>query len=277
MSASSYSWAALTPTTDINEVLALLRQMLEQQRQDEALEMMATLLAQLRDQNNELQLRLGKLLKQQYGRKSEKLDAAQLSLFLAQAEKALAAMPAPSALPPAPEAENAAREANLPGLKAAPRKGHGRRPLPAALPREEVSHPVPPKERICETCGREKVCIGHVKSEVLEFIPASFKVLVHVQEKLACKPCVTVRRTASGKPGPGEAISSRALKAPAGTDGEIRRRQRGRWLPAWPSAGPPSSAGAARRAGVEATRRRACRGRRASRPRARRHSARTFR
>jgi transposase len=211
VSASSYSWAALTPTTDINEVLALLRQMLEQQRQDEALEMMATLLAQLRDQNNELQLRLGKLLKQQYGRKSEKLDAAQLSLFMAEAEKALAAMPAPPALPPAPEGENAAREANLPGLKAAPRKGHGRRPLPAALPREEVSHPVPPKERICETCGHEQVCIGHVKSEVLEFIPASFKVLVHVQEKLACKPCgegVVIGPAADrvidrGLPGPG--------------------------------------------------------------------------
>src|SRR6478609_1060835 len=50
------------------------------------------------------------------------------------------------------------------------RKGHGRRPIPDHLPREEVLHDVTPEERTCG-CGREKARIGEDVSEQLEYIP----------------------------------------------------------------------------------------------------------
>src|SRR5262245_58645599 len=103
------------------------------------------------DQNNALQLRLGKMLRHQFGRKSEKVSAEQLSLFLSRlGQQELAA-----AVPPAPEAPAAVPESagKLAPPKPSPRKGHGRRPLPPSLPREErVLSPVE-EERTCPTCG----------------------------------------------------------------------------------------------------------------------------
>jgi transposase len=61
--------------------------------------------------------------------------------------------------------------------------------LHADLPRETKTVPVPAKERVCEVCGTEKACIGHLKSEVLEFVPAHFKIVEILREKLACPKC----------------------------------------------------------------------------------------
>jgi transposase len=69
------------------------------------------------------------------------------------------------------------------------RKGHGRRPLPASLPREEVLHELAAEERRCPCCGDVRQEIGREMSEQLEFVPASFKVLVHVRVKYACRQC----------------------------------------------------------------------------------------
>jgi transposase len=76
-------------------------------------------------------------------------------------------------------------EASLPRRR---RKGHGRRPIPDHLPREDVLHDVPPEERTC-TCGREKARIGEDVSEQLEYIPGKLVVLRHVYPKYACSGC----------------------------------------------------------------------------------------
>lgn len=194
-------------TLDIAGVVSELRELIAQNRSDEALSKVAALLAQMSDQNRELQLRLGKLLKHQFGRRSEKIDPAQLALLLG----ALAAKPAQApaevvpAQPPAPPAS----DGQLPAPK--PRKGHGRRPLPESLPVETVKIPVPAEERVCAICGAEKTCIGHERSETIEYVPASFKKVVFEREKLACRPCqegVVVAPPAAkvidgGLPGPG--------------------------------------------------------------------------
>lgn len=65
----------------------------------------------------------------------------------------------------------------------------GRNPLPEHLPREEIVLSVPKPHRVCSVCGSTKQCVGHHKSEVLEWVPGSFKVLVFACEKIACKPC----------------------------------------------------------------------------------------
>jgi transposase len=142
-------------------------------------ELLKTLAQQLH-LNEKLQHQLEQLLRQRYGRKTEQIDPAQLLLFaqeiLAQAE------PTPA---PTPEPDPASTP-----KKGAPKKnGHGRKPLPASLPRETVLHDVPPERRTCPDCGAERTCIGHEVREQLEYKPASLVVIEHVRPKYACEAC----------------------------------------------------------------------------------------
>ena len=68
------------------------------------------------------------------------------------------------------------------------RAKHGRRPLPADLPREEVVHDIPEAEKTC-SCGQPLVRIGEEISEKLDIIPAQLKVIRHIRPKYACKKC----------------------------------------------------------------------------------------
>jgi len=96
-----------------------------------------------------------------------------------------------------------------PRKKRAP--GTGRKPLPKDLPRERVEHLLPESERCCGSCGTELSKIREEKSEQLEFIPASFKVIEHVRGVYACKCCEesmqrspkTPQAIEKGLPGPG--------------------------------------------------------------------------
>jgi transposase len=70
-----------------------------------------------------------------------------------------------------------------------PRQPRTKTPLPAHLPRVENVIPVPPEERKCARCGRERRCIGHDVSEVIELRPAELYVRLDKREKLACSTC----------------------------------------------------------------------------------------
>lgn len=133
-----------------------------------------------------------------YGRRSEQLDPAQLLLEFAswvQAQEADTVPVAPSPAPPAP------RE----------RRGHGRTPLPALLPRRRVEHALPEDRCTCTACGGRLVKIGEETSEQLDYQPASLFVIEHVRFTYACHACegtvVTAERPAApiekGRPGPG--------------------------------------------------------------------------
>jgi transposase len=60
-----------------------------------------------------------------------------------------------------------------------------RKPLPAHLPREVVTHH--PDQDCCPDCGGELRNFGEDVAEILEYIPANFKVIRHVRPKFACK------------------------------------------------------------------------------------------
>ncbi|PND31432.1 IS66 family transposase, partial [Achromobacter pulmonis] len=62
-----------------------------------------------------------------------------------------------------------------------------RRPLPEHLPREVHEHL--PKESACPDCGGAWQRLGEDVSEVLEHIPASFRIVRHVRPRLACRCC----------------------------------------------------------------------------------------
>jgi len=160
------------------------------------------LLATLRQQthlNEKLQHQLEQLLRRLYGRKSETLDPNQLLLFAREIVEAATAEPEPTPDPVPPSPANP------------PTKGHGRKPLPASLPRRRVMHDVPPEQRLCPDCGADRACIGADVREQLEYVPASLFVIEHVRPKYACKACrahvVIAERLPEpiekGLPGPG--------------------------------------------------------------------------
>src|SRR4051812_18172952 len=92
--------------------------------------------------------------------------------------------------------------------KARPRQPAVRRPLPAHLPRETVTHAPP---CACLGCGGTVFSrIGQDEREVLEYVPSSFKVIRHVRPKLSCRGCETIVQPPMpslpierGLPGPG--------------------------------------------------------------------------
>ncbi len=90
-------------------------------------------------------------------------------------------------------------------------EGSGRKPLPPSLPRERVEHLLPESDRCCGSCGSELTKISENKSEQLEYIPASFKIIEHVRGVYVCKCCdESIQRAPKppqaiekGIPGPG--------------------------------------------------------------------------
>lgn len=124
-----------------------------------------------------LNLVIAKLRRMQFGRRSEQLDQT-----LAQLEFKLEELEASQAERKTPEAPSAA-------ATSATRRST-RKPLPPHLPRETVEHT--PEAVCCPDCGGKLKPLGEDVSEVLEYVPASFKVVRHVRPKFACSGCDTI-------------------------------------------------------------------------------------
>jgi transposase len=150
-----------------------------------------------------LKAQLAVLRRARFGRSSEKLDREieQLELVLGELEESMAESNA--------RTEQARQERASPArAKPADRKPGGRKPLPAHLPREQVVHQPPPA---CVCCGGKVLRkIADDLTEVLEYVPSSFKVMQHVRPKLSCRDCETIVQAAlpsfpieRGRPGPG--------------------------------------------------------------------------
>lgn len=190
--------AAEARQDDLEAVRQRLRDLAAEGRTDDLVDAAVDLLARVRQDNTELQARLFKALRQLYGRKSEKISPDQLQLFLGQIID-----------DEIPQGASAPAPLNQPKTRA--RRAHGgRKPLPANLPREPYIIPVPDNARRCAECGAEKKTIGYVESEILEFRPAQFVVLVPRREKVACPTCeahVSIsddeKLIERGRPGPG--------------------------------------------------------------------------
>jgi len=154
-----------------------------------------------------LKAQLAALRRARFGRSSEKLDREieQLELTLSDLEEGAAESRA--RLEQAKAAGEAATAAE-PRSRPAPRKPVGRQPLPAHLPREQVVHA---PEGTCSCCGGTVLRrIGDDVTEVLEYVPSSFKVTQHVRPKLSCRACETIMQAPlpslpieRGRPGPG--------------------------------------------------------------------------
>ena len=141
-----------------------------------------------------LKLIIAKLRRMRFGQSSEKIDemVGQLELALEELETG--------------KAERADTTEIAP-VEAAPGK-RVRKPLPDHLPRDTVVHS--PEATCCPDCGGHLKPLGEDVSEVLDYVPASFRVSRHVRPKLACGSCDTIvqapaasRPIARGMAGPG--------------------------------------------------------------------------
>ena len=132
----------------------------------------------------EEQLRLAK--HKQYGKQSEK-DDRQEELFDETEATDQASQPTET-----PAKEQITYTRNKPK----------RKPLPENLPREVIVHDIDEADKVCECCGGERHQMGEDRSEQLEYIPATLKVIEHVRPKYSCRTCEKTATTVNIKQAP---------------------------------------------------------------------------
>jgi len=147
-----------------------------------------------------LKAQLALLKRARFGRSSEKLDREieQLELVLGDLEEGIAE---------SNTRVERARQEPAATRPQADRKPHGRKPLPEHLPRERIIHEPP---ATCTSCGGTVLrLLGEDATEVLEYVPSSFKVVEHVRPKVSCRSCDTIVQAPlpsfpieRGRPGP---------------------------------------------------------------------------
>ena len=145
-----------------------------------------------------LKLQIARFKRTQFGQSSERYpgELMQLELLVEDLESNQAQTRVPESDPAVPIS-----------MTPAAAKDQPRRTLPPHLPRQRIEHS---PSCTCSTCGATLVKIGEDVSEVLEYVPASFKVIRHVRPKLACQACQTIVQSPApsrpidrGLPGPG--------------------------------------------------------------------------
>jgi transposase len=171
----------LDPAALPNNVIALRRLLLH--REDEHAAELAAARNGLKEQvlrNEQLKLRLARLLRERFGASSEKLrrEIEQLEFLLGDTEEQIA-----EATPPAPDEPAAAAASET------QRRRPARRPLPETLPRDVVEHAAP---CACPRCGGALRPLGDDVTEVLDYVPGAFRVTRHVRPKLSCRGCEAI-------------------------------------------------------------------------------------
>ncbi len=119
---------------------------------------------------------LKKFQRLQFGKKSERLDADQMSLGLEDISTGIGMAEADE------EARNATRAASR-----GRNRGVKRGALPAHLPR--IEQVIEIEDKACPCCAHPLHVIGEDASERLDVIPSQFRVLVTRRPKYACRAC----------------------------------------------------------------------------------------
>ncbi len=133
------------------------------------------LILKLAADNEQLGRRLQELLRSKFGKKSEALNPDQLNLFakeiLAEYQASLSEQKPPAS------------------TKDKKQTGGGRNINRTELPVETKEYRLEDNALPCPECKQQRQEIGYQSAQELEFIPATFKIIKHVQVKYACKNC----------------------------------------------------------------------------------------
>src|SRR5271166_4089346 len=124
--------------------------------------------------NDKLHHMIAVLRRARFGRSFERLSEDQLNLVLEELETASAKA----------EAEEEKKDEGLKRERAKKRRAN-RGSLPAHLPR--IEQIVEPESTVCPCCGEEMHVIGEDKSERLDKVPATLRVIVTRRRKYGCK------------------------------------------------------------------------------------------
>jgi transposase len=137
------------------------------------------MLRELYAENDKLRLLLQRLARHQFGRRSEQLTDEQLQLGLEDLEQTAAENQVAQ-----DAAEPAGDRRAKPG---ADRPARNRGALPSHLPRYEVVIDAEPAA--CPCCGGVMHCIGELRTEQLDIVPAQLRVRVTRRPRYACRAC----------------------------------------------------------------------------------------
>ena len=150
-----------------------------------------------------LQLIIKQLVRSRYGAHSEKLDPDQLQLGLEEVEQSLG-------ITRAGVASNPPTDQKAAGERKPPQRNRGA--LPAHLPRVEIVIDV--EDKRCPCCGGAMHVIGEDVSEMLDVVPALYRVKVIRRPRYGCRGCegAVVQAPAPEKPLTG-GIATEALLA----------------------------------------------------------------
>lgn len=137
------------------------------------------MLRELHAENDKLRLLIQRLTRHQFGRRSEQLSAEQMQLGLEDLEQTIAENQAgqDAVEPVGPQRPQSRADR--------PARNHGA--LPAHLPRYEVV--IDAEHTGCPCCGGAMHCIGELRTEQLDMVPAQLRVRVTRRPRYACRAC----------------------------------------------------------------------------------------
>ena len=180
---------------------------------EEAFDFFVSALGAVLRQNRDLELLVAKLRRERVGKRSERVDPAQLSLLFEQ----LLELGGPEEVDPEAEARE---DAELDQQIEDAEKGQGKRRKKQrqqngswrtrGVERQVHLIEVPEEERTCLKCGREKQRIGEDITSSLQYVPAHFIEHEYHREKYACGTC---KQGVSTAPGPAKVIERSAADA----------------------------------------------------------------
>jgi transposase len=134
---------------------------------------------ELHAENDKLRLLIQRLMRHQFGRRSEQLTADQLQFGLEDLEQTIAENQAGA------DAADTTRDQKPRPRAERPARNHGA--LPAHLPRYEVV--IDAEHDACPCCGGAMHCIGELRTEQLDIVPAQLRVRVTRRPRYACRAC----------------------------------------------------------------------------------------
>jgi transposase len=166
------------PESDLPDTVEALRALVQSHTAE-----LSTLRSVLRHRDAQIEkllIQLARLKRLQFGAKSEKLDHE-----IEQLELLIEELQTPDTVPVVSTATEAKQKP-------------ARKPLPDHLPRESIVHA---PAAACPDCGGALRPIGEDVSEVLDYVPAHWKVIRHVRPKCACDACARlVQASAPSRP-----------------------------------------------------------------------------
>jgi transposase len=164
---------------------------------------------------DKLRLIIARLQRMQFGRRSERIDGDQLALGLEDLDADIAHIQA---------RHPAAWESNPASAPVSGRQG-----LPDHLPREDIELGI--DIAVCPCCKGPLHSIGETISEMLDFVPASLRVLRIRRPKYGCRACGTIHQAPAPERPITKGLASPGLLAQSVQRSGERNRRGSRRLP----------------------------------------------